>query len=336
MYAIAILLYLLGNPLFSTEMKLGFLQTAVYIYTFASASGYLYFTLNFGEECSASTQEALFRGGVMQGARQIWLSLLWYCLKFMDPGSKFVTVMSVLMILITITCAILLFLGLPECYRATSPSIPFFWRSLFSRKLVVWFLVSELVSAFWLAGLYGRTFKFLWTLPLTLFEIIGMILFFYVFLWTCLLWVLGSQSQTHSWIVSVFSVGLVSPRWAQLFWVTSSLGTSLAWASQAGTFLSLSLFLWLGMLDSLQQIGFGMMLTQTLTRVHVAGCLMNVQVIGSIVLMISRWLNVKASSLFTNVVLLDGSIWFWVVLMIQFLSSFGFLIFFRREQLSRP
>ena len=206
---------------------------------------------------------------------------------------------------------------------------------------MLWFLFSETVSAFWLSGLYGRNWTFLWTQPLSPLSTAGMIIFFFGIVWFSLLYGFRVWSKTHSWIICVFAVGLVCPRWGQIFWSTSTLGTFLAWASEAGAYLSLGLFLWLGVLDALQQIGLAMMLLQTLTRVHVAGTLLLIQVFGSGAYMLSKVAWFKPSDIFPNVGLWDLSdgwmVWvFWMVLACQIVCAYGYLFWFRKEQLARP
>ena len=40
--------------------------------------------------------------------------------------------------------------------------MPNFFRTLFRRKLVIWFLISEVLRDYWLSGPYGRNWQFLW------------------------------------------------------------------------------------------------------------------------------------------------------------------------------
>lgn len=42
--------------------------------------------------------------------------------------------------------------GLPEYYRQTPPKVPHFLKTLFRRKLVLWFLASEILRDYWLSG----------------------------------------------------------------------------------------------------------------------------------------------------------------------------------------
>ena len=75
-----------------------------------------------------------------------------------------------------------------------------------------------------------------------------------------------------------------------MFWSTSSIGLYLPWAGGpiASALVSRSLWLWLGLLDTIQGVGFGMIFLQTLTRIHVAFTLIAAQVLGSIATIVAR------------------------------------------------
>lgn len=110
-----------------------------------------------------------------------------------------------------------------------------------------------------------------------------------------------------------------------------------------GAIAGRSLWLWLGVLDSIQGIGIGMALLQTLTRIHVAITLTAAQILGAAVTMIA-----KASSpdgdgpgaVFPDLSEGVGNAvtkpWFWVALICQLLIPVGFFVFFRKEQLTKP
>jgi alpha-1,3-glucan synthase len=107
--------------------------------------------------------------------------------------------------------------------------------------------------------------------------------------------------------------------------------------------LGRGLWLWLGVLDSVQGIGFGMVLLQTLTRFHITFTLVAAQVIGSIATILSRATAPDATG--PGDVFPDFSVnWkeglasadFWVCLILQLGVCVGFFAFFRKEQLSKP
>lgn len=60
------------------------------------------------------------------------------------------------------------------------------------------------------------------------------------------------------------------------------------WAGHSGPYLGLSLWLWLGVLDAVQGVGLGMILLQTLSRLHVCATLAFSQLIGSVCVMIAH------------------------------------------------
>jgi alpha-1,3-glucan synthase len=162
-----------------------------------------------------------------------------------------------------------------------------------NRNLAKWFILSESLSAFWLGNYYGRTWRFLWLQPISPWIIFCLVFFFFVIVWGLLLYLFQRWSKIHSWIMCIFAVGLVSPKWAQVFWSTSFVGRSLSWASSSGSILSLGLFCWLGVLDAFSQVGLSMMLLQTLTRIHVSAVLLLSQILSSIALSLSLLIDIN-------------------------------------------
>ena len=148
-------------------------------------------------------------------------------------------------------------------------------------------------------------------------------------------------------------MGLGAPRWAQLLWSTSNIGAYLPWAGGwvgegvgeglGSALAGRALWLWLGMLDALQGVGFGMILLQTLTRFHVLFTLLAAQVLGSLATILARATapnKVGPGDVFpdfsVDVAGGLGKAWFWVGLASQLAVPVGFLVFFRKEQLSKP
>ena len=117
-----------------------------------------------------------------------------------------------------------------------------------------------------------------------------LVLLFFVVLWVAILYVFVRLSKSHSWILPIFAIGLGAPRWCQIFWSTSSIGLYLPWAGGpiASALVSRSLWLWLGLLDTIQGVGFGMIFLHTLTRIHVAFTLIAAQVFGSVTTIVAR------------------------------------------------
>jgi alpha-1,3-glucan synthase len=239
--------------------------------------------------------------------------------------------------------------GLPEYYRQTPPKVPHFLRTLFRRKLVLWFLASEVLRDYWLSGPYGRNWGFLWSVPIPKWQILLLVMAFFIGVWAAMLLVLTYFSKTHTWLLPVFAVGLGAPRWCQMLWGTSSLALYIPWAGSSGPYLGISLWLWLGVLDAIQGVGLGMILLQTLSRLHVCATLAFAQVIGSICVMVAR--ATAPNRIGPGSVFPDAAKWdfeeglsgspmalplFWIALICQLIIVFGYFWFYRKEQLARP
>ena len=123
---------------------------------------------------------------------------------------------------------------------------------------------------FWLSAPYGRNWSYLWSGAIPTWQVVVLIAFFFIGVWAAFLLVLGILSRKHSWILPLFATGLGAPRWCQMLWGTTFIGSNLPWADigtgidrvRTGLLLGKSLWLWLGVLDALQGVGFGMMLLQ--------------------------------------------------------------------------
>ena len=53
-------------------------NVATWSYAVASAAGFAFFGLNFGEEAGAATEVWILRACIVQGSQQIWVAALWY------------------------------------------------------------------------------------------------------------------------------------------------------------------------------------------------------------------------------------------------------------------
>ena len=97
-----------------------------------------------------------------------------------------------------------------------------------------------------------------------------------------------------------------------------------------------TLWLWLGVLDAIQGVGFGMILLQTLTRFHIVFTLVCAQVLGSIATIVARACAPDAEgpgAVFPNLALSSkglGNAWFWIALLMQLSICVGFFKFFRK------
>ncbi|KAF4615437.1 hypothetical protein D9613_003090 [Agrocybe pediades] len=328
---------------------------ATWCYAIGSAAGFLFFGLNFGEEAGAATEVWTLRACIVQGSQQIWIAALWYWgYNLNGRPDGYITPWWIVVIVwplafVSLLFAYLMLYGLPEYYRQTPPKVPHFIQTLFRRKLVLWFLASEILRDYWLSGPYGRNWTFLWSVPIPKWQILLLVIAFFVFVWAGMLLVLTHFSKTHTWLLPVFAVGLGAPRWCQMLWGTSSLALYIPWAGHAGPYLGVSLWLWLGVLDAIQGVGLGMILLQTLSRLHVCATLAFAQVIGSICVMVAR--ATAPNAVGPGSVFPDAAKWdfadglsgspmalplFWVALVCQLIIVLGYFWFYRKEQLARP
>ncbi|KAJ7172450.1 modular protein with glycoside hydrolase family 13 and glycosyltransferase family 5 domains [Mycena filopes] len=368
--------FMIGLPSIATAIlpaHRALANAATWCYAVASAASFAFFGLNFGEEAGAATEVWTMRACIVQGSQQIWVAALWYWGYTLNgvsdsyvPPWYICTIVWPLSVLCFVFAYLMLY-GLPgqsfaivlivylnadlptEYYRQTPPKVPHFLKTLFRRKLVLWFLASEVLRDYWLSGPYGRNWTFLWSVPIPKWQIGLLVVAFFVGVWAALLLVLTHFSKTHTWLLPVFAVGLGAPRWCQMLWGTSSLALYIPWAGHAGPYLGVSLWLWLGVLDAVQGVGLGMILLQTLSRLHVCATLAFAQIIGSVCVMIAR--ATAPNRLGPSSVFPDAAKWdfseglkgspmaepmFWIALICQIIVVVGYFFFYRKEQLARP
>ncbi|KAI6005611.1 glycoside hydrolase family 13/glycosyltransferase family 5 protein [Pisolithus albus] len=293
--------FLIGIPALSSKLhgtNTILADIATWLYAVASAAAFAFFGLNFGEEAGASTQVWILRACIVQGSQQIWVAALWYwgsTLNSAQPGKVspwwIVLIVWPLSILSFLFVYLMLY-GLPDYYRQTPPKVPNFLKTLFRRKLVLWYAFSP----------YGRNWSFLWSVNIPTWQTLLLVIFFFIGVWALMLVILIRLSMTHTWLLPVFAVGLGAPRWCQILW------------GSAGPYLGLSLWLWLGVLDAVQGVGLGMILLQTLSRLHVCATLAFSQVIGAV------WSPMASAA-------------FWIALICQLIIVLGYFWFYRKEQL---
>ncbi|KAI4257033.1 MAG: hypothetical protein L6R42_005892, partial [Xanthoria sp. 1 TBL-2021] len=256
-------------------------NVATAFYAAASASGSLFFALNFGTEGGTPAQSWAFRACVIQGSQQLYVAALWYWGSTLTASSDAGLSDSVLLtssrtataITTPIACflwaiGLVLLFGLPSYYRQAPGKIPSFYIAFFRRKIVIWFFIAVIIQNYWLAAPYGRNWRYLWnSTHAPAWGIVLLILIFFVGVWALMLLILGHLSKQHSWILPIFAIGLGAPRWAQMLWGVSGIGTYVPFGSAAfGAILGRALWCWIAVLDSIQGVGFGMILLQTLTR----------------------------------------------------------------------
>lgn len=299
-----------------------------------------------------------FRACVIQGSTQIYIVVLWFWgAKLTDLAvagiqSSTLVTYNAKLTAITVPIAIVLwlvglviYLGLPDYYRRSPGQIPSFYQSIMKRRIVIWFFVTVLIQNFFLSAPYGRNWRYLFSsrwAPAG--AIFGLVVLFFIFVWAGLLTIFWRLSQTHTWILPVFAISLGAPRWCQIWWSTSGMGVWLPWMGPpiSGALMGRALWLWLGVLDALQGVGFGMILLQTLTRFHVTYVLVGSQVLGSIATIVGRACSPDGDGpgvVFPNVTLGLGGLrnaWFWIAMIAQLVICAGFARWFRREQLTKP
>ncbi|KAM0746951.1 hypothetical protein T439DRAFT_383591 [Meredithblackwellia eburnea MCA 4105] len=330
--------------------------TATCMYAFGSSAGWAFFSKNFAEESAGQTSTWIWRACIVEGSQQLWVAALWYWGYRLRANnnqdvvqSRFILIATVPLAALCLTLAIVNFLSLPPFYHQSPGHIPRFIRALFHRKLVWWFLFSQVLSLYWLSTPYGRNWAFLWQSLWALaaehiptWATVIMVAFFFIVVWTLILLVLAKFSVRHTWVFPIFAVGLGAPRWCQMMWGTSTIALYVPWLKSVSRYLSSALWLWLGLLDSLQGVGIGMVLLQTLSRDHVGATLALAQVVGSVVVIVARLSSPDkdgpggvfpcfglwnpneglANSPFTS--------WtFWVGLLCQAVISWGYLLLFR-------
>ncbi|KAI4719930.1 alpha-1,3-glucan synthase [Aureobasidium sp. EXF-10727] len=324
-------------------------------YSFASASGSLYFALNFASEGGVPVQTMIFRATVVQGVQQLWVAALWawgtllssnHTSQFTNTimNSKTLLAITAPIALLFMAVGLVLLLGLPEYYHNAPGKSPSFYTSVWKRKIVMWFFVAIIIQNYWLSAPTGRNWQYLFSSNhAPVWIIVLLLLLFFVVIWCTALYILSRYSEHHSWFLPIFGAGLGAPRWCQMLWGISGAGLYLPWGSAIGSAIAgRCLWLWLGVLDALSGVGIGTMLLQTLTRHHVAVTLTAAQVLGSIATIAARASAPDATgpgAVFPNLVVsLSGlQSWeFWVALLFQMVLPCGFLMFFRNEQLFKP
>ncbi|CEJ56521.1 Putative Alpha-1,3-glucan synthase Ags1 [Penicillium brasilianum] len=328
-------------------------------YAAASSSGSIFFASNFGDEGGAPVETWIFRACVIQGIQQAYVIALWYWGSTLSKASSEGLLTSDNTIAntwkMTAICypiafflwgvGLLLVFGLPNYYRQKPGKVPSFYKSLLRRKIVLWNFVAVILQNFFLSAPYGRNWSFLWNSTHThSWQIVILCIVFFGAVWCVFLFIISRFSKKHSWFLPVFACGLGAPRFIQIWWAISGIGYYLPWVGgyTSGALASRSLWLWLGVLDSIQGLGFGVILLQTLTRVHMCFALIASQVLGSIATICARAFGPNSvgpgpiSPDMTKGAHALANAWFWVALFCQLLICAGFLLFFRKEQLSKP
>ncbi|KAJ5297808.1 hypothetical protein PENANT_c012G02402 [Penicillium antarcticum] len=358
LYAIAFII--IGSAHWvSDEFSRGWVQNiGSGFYAAGSSSGSIFFASNFGDEGGAPVETWIFRACVIQGLQQVYVIGLWYWGSTLTKASqegvlsdntlanswKMTAICYPIAAFLCIVGLLLAF-GLPNYYRQKPGKVPSFYKSLFRRKIVIWNFIAVILQNFFLSAPYGRNWSFLWNSNHTHpWQIVILCIIFFGVVWCIFLFIVSKFSKQHSWFIPVFACGLGAPRFIQIWWGISGIGYYLPWAGSltSGALVSRSVWLWLGVLDSIQGLGFGIIMLQTLTRVHMCFALIASQVLGSIATICARAFGPNntgpgpISPDVTQGVHAIANAWFWVALFCQLLICAGFLLFFRKEQLAKP
>ena len=351
---------LIGIAHYASPSAVGWIQNiGTGFYALASSSGSLFFALNFGDEGGAHIKAWVFRACLIQGSQQIYIVALWYWGSILSKraqegittntdsvaGTWKITAIALPIALALWVIGLMMWLGLPTYYKQTPGRMPSFYKSIARRKVVLWFFVTAIIQNFFLSAPYGRNWAFLFSSQYaSTWQVLLLVLLFFVGVWSGFLGIFAYLSKSHSWILPLFAIGLLAPRWAQIWWGTSNIGLYLPWAGSfvSSALLSRALWLWLGVLDAIQGVGLGMIMLGTLTRVHVAFAVTATQVLGSIATILAR--AVAPNRIGPGPISPDISggvgviwqAWFWIGLVANLLVCLGFYKFYRKEQLQKP
>ncbi|RAL13908.1 alpha-1,3-glucan synthase [Aspergillus homomorphus CBS 101889] len=360
MYGFAFLLVGVAGSIHDSASQTWLQNVGTGFYSFASSSGSIFFALNFGDEGGAPLSAWIYRATVIQGSQQLCISFLWYWGSWMasvnqDGSTQFSLMMTNPGALLGIGIGLafvlwllgaLVFFGLPSYYRQKPGQVPTFYASLFRRRIILWFFYMVFISNYWLSAPYGRNWLYLWSSKhAKVWHIVLLVVFFFIGVWAAALWVFHVFSKRHAWFIPIFAIGLGAPRWAQMLWSTSNIAAYIPWAGSpvAGALLGRALWLWLGVLDSLQGVGFGMILLNTMTRFHVTFTLLAAQVVGSLATILAR--ATAPNKLGPGDVFPDFSAGvgaalakadFWVCLLLMLSINVLCIFFYRKEQLAKP
>ncbi|KAK3376860.1 alpha-1,3-glucan synthase [Lasiosphaeria ovina] len=332
-------------------------NVATGLYATGSSSGALFFAFNFGDEGGAPVSTWIWRACIIQGVQQAYTVMLWFWGNLISssgaqgnvgPISALPVLFPVTMVIAVLlwTCGIMLYIGLPDYYRQEPDEVPSLYTSIFRRKTTVWFFVAVILQNYFLSSPYGRNWFYLFSSQhVPIWGTLLLTAFFYIGVWIGFLAFFAFVSKRHPWWLPLFALGLGAPRWAQMLWGTSGFGLYLPWAGTPfwSAILGRSLWLWLGLLDTVQNAGIGMILMLTLTRIHVCVAMLVAQVIGSIATIVARASapnNVGPGDVFPDfsegITAGLAKPWFWVALILQLVICVGFFKFFRKEQISKP
>ncbi|KAG9926214.1 putative alpha 1,3 glucan synthase, partial [Aureobasidium melanogenum] len=167
------------------------------VYAAASASGSLYFTLNFGDEGGSPISSWVYRACLIQGTQQLYITGLFYWGRTLTEATpkqkieKDTLSSSPIMAAITLPIAaflwliaLTLFTSLPSYYHQRPGKIPSFYKTLARRKLISWFFVAVILQNYFLSSQYGRSWQYLWSSKYAPVWVVAiLVLVFFIVVW---------------------------------------------------------------------------------------------------------------------------------------------------------
>ena len=136
---------LIGLPYVSTSLLPAhdiISSVATWSYGVASAGGFAFFGLNFGEEAGAATEVWILRACIVQGSQQIWVAALWYWgdqLNTVLPGEftpKWIVFVVWPLSAMSFLFMVLLWLGLPGKPPICEPARNFGHSANFEHRIL--------------------------------------------------------------------------------------------------------------------------------------------------------------------------------------------------------
>ena len=139
-------------PFGPTVAGRGWIQNvATGLYAVGSASGSVYFAVNFGDEGGAPVTRWVYRACIIQGTQQIYVVALWYWGSALTKSSahgatgssaamaptRVIIPVGIVLAFVMWSVGYVLFFGLPKYYRQAPGKIPSFYTSLFRRKIII-------------------------------------------------------------------------------------------------------------------------------------------------------------------------------------------------------
>lgn len=252
-------------PYGGSELSRAWVQyVATGSYAVGSAAGSFFFAQSFGSTGSAPVKEWAFRACAIQGTQQIYVIGMWawgtQLTNATAEGQSTnygwqMTAIGVPISLFLWGIGVLLWIGLPDFYRQKPGGLPSFYKAALRRKIIVWFFIAVFIQNFFMSSQFGRNWSYLWSSQhAPTWVIVLLVILFFVIVWIGILYLFSRLSNSHSWILPMFAVALGAPRWCQIWWSVSGMGSYLPWAGGpiGSAVLGRCLWLWLGVLDALQ------------------------------------------------------------------------------------